>query len=155
MKDGFTVQSEKFAEIRDELPELFARQYGELVTDKDGLYENPDYQRYFELERLGVLYCLTARKGPILIGYFFNMVSYHLHHKGLKTSMSDLVYVLPEYRNGTGVGLELMQAGMSQMKQLGVNKMYLVTKNDTRMAQLAGHLGFRPIEEVHSLWIGD
>ena len=155
MKAGYSIQVEKFADIMDELPWLFARQYGDLVLDKDGLREDPDYQRYLGLEELGVLHCLTARYNGILIGYFFNMVVFHLHHKGIKTCSSDLIYVLPNHRKGSGVGLELLKRGITEMKKLGVGKMYVVAKTGTKLGTLLKHIGFRAIEENYSMWIGD
>lgn len=155
MKDGYTIQVEKFADIMEELPWLFARQYGELVIDKDNLREDPDYARYLKLEELEVLHCITVRYNKALVGYFFNMVVYHLHHKGLKTCSSDHLYVLPGHRKGSGIGLALIEAGKNEMKKLGVQKMYVVAKRGTRLNKLLGLLGFRSIEETHSLWIGE
>lgn len=152
---SLTVQKEKFEDIMEELPWLFARQYGELVLDKDGQAANADYDRYIGLEKLGVLHCLTARDDKKLVGYFFNMVVYHLHHKGMKMSATDLLYVLPGYRHGTGLGLKLIKAGIKEMKNLGVDKMYITAKKDTRLTKVLQHMGFRGIEENYSMWIGD
>lgn len=151
----FTIKRERFEDIMHELPWLFAQQYGELVLDKDGLRDDPDYARYLGLEKLEVLHCITVRHEEKLVGYFFNMVVFHLHHKGLKTSCSDLLYILPEYRKGTGMGLALLNEGIRQMKKLGVQKMYVGSKKDTRLSKLLNHMGFTTIEENHSLWIGE
>jgi hypothetical protein len=156
MKPDYTIQQEKFADIMHELPWLFARQYGELIIDKDGLDSDVDYQRYVKLEELEVLHCLTVRNADKgLIGYFFNMVVSHLHHKGLKACSSDMIYVLPGYRKGTGMGLALLKAGIKEMKRLGVQKMYIAAKTGSRFNRLLKQFGFRAIEETYSLWIGE
>jgi hypothetical protein len=151
----FKIQVEKFSDIMVELPELFSEQYSELVVDKDGLTDDADYQRYVGLEKLQVLHCITARHNGKLIGYFFNMVVYHLQHRGMKTSMSDLIYILPEYRKGTGVGLSLLRAGVTEMRKLGVKKMYVTAKINTALGVVLNKLKFRMIEVVFSRWIGE
>jgi GNAT superfamily N-acetyltransferase len=154
MKNDYTIQREKFADIMDELPWLFARQYGEVILDKDGLQDDVDYNRYVKLEELGILHCLTVRCNGVLVGYFFNMIIYHLHHKGIKTCSSDMIYILPGHRKG-GVGLWLLRMGISEMKKLGVQKMYIGAKIGTRFGKLLKKLDFCAIEETHSKWIGE
>lgn len=155
MKIPFTIQVEKFSDIMLELPGMFAEQYGELVADKDGLKEDPDYARYVGLENLGVLHCVTARAYGNLVGYFINMVVYHLHHKGLKTSTSELLYVLPQYRKGTGIGLALIQNTLAELEKMGVQKVYVIAKKGTKLSKVLNKLDFRHIEEVYSLWLGE
>lgn len=151
----FVIQRESFVDIMYELPDLFAAQYEEAVTDKDGLVESADYDRYCKLEDLNVLHCLTARVQGELVGYFINMVVYHLHHKGVKTSSSDLIYVLPEWRKGSGIGLALLTTGIDEMRKLGVRKMYVVAKKNTGLCRILKRFKFRATEETHSLFIGE
>lgn len=149
-----SIQREKFCDIMGELPGLFQKHYDEANLDKDGLNQDADYERYIGLENLGVLHCMTARDGDKLVGYLFNMVVYHLHHKGVKTAAADLVYVLPEYRKNTGIGLALVKAAIQEMKSLGVEKIYMAAKKNTSFSSMLVRLGFRHIEDNFSMRIG-
>lgn len=148
------IQREKFIDIEGELPALFARHYDEMPFDKSADLDM-DYSRYEKLEDLNVLHCLTARIEGEIVGYFFNMVVPHLHHKGVIMSASDIVFVLPENRNGTGAGLKLIKRGIEEMKALGVKKINMAARVGTQLNKLLPLLGFEHIENNYLLTIGE
>lgn len=150
-----TVQRERFVDIQEELPQLFAVQYDEVITDKDGLKDNVDYATYRRLEELNTLYCLTARSDKKLVGYFFLMVTFHLHHTGLKTASSDMIFVHPDYRKGTGAGARILRKGIQDMQNLGVRKLYIGAKTGTGLATILERMKFRHIEDIFSLRLGE
>lgn len=149
------IQQERVTDIAQELIPLFDAHYEEASTDKDGLVADADWNQYFALERAGMLHCLTVRDGDKLIGYFINIFQFNLHHAGVPTSISDLIYISPEYRKGTRLGEELLARGEEEMKAAGVKKMLLITKHEIMAGLLAQRKGFRSIEIVHSKWLGD
>ena len=148
-----TFQVENMLDIVDELEQLFSRHHEEAVTDKHGLKENPDWDQIQLLNSIGMVHCLTVRVNKKLVGYIVDIVTKSWHYKGLTISDTELLYVLPEYRKGTGIAKELVRKSEDCLRKLGIKKRYCTVK--LKVAPFIEHLGYMPVEQRLSKWIGD
>jgi methylase of polypeptide subunit release factors len=98
-----TYQVETWASMLPEASQIFPRHWEELALNQDKIKDDLDYERYALLAEKGNLHVVTARSNGILVGYAIFIIMTHGHYKssGLM-ALSDMYYVLPEFRNGTG-----------------------------------------------------
>jgi len=83
---------------------LFSAHFRELGVNQHRLAARADEARYAELDRLGILFVITARCDGELVGYFVGFTMPHLHYLGAGLwAMTDMYYIKPEFRCGTGL----------------------------------------------------
>lgn len=149
-----TFQKEMFVSIMPELPVLFYEHWKEVAVDRDKIALDIDWARYVSMEAQGILHVMTARDDGVLIGYYTALVMTHLHFKQSRTAWSDMVFLLAPYRK-TGKGLLttgylLICAAEKMLKNLRVEKSYLVTTTIVPVNILTKRLKYRPGEEMYS-----
>lgn len=102
------IQVESWAKCVDEMREIFPLHWKELARFQEEIQMDVDNEKYLALEKAGILLLLTARCGGKLVGYFLGFVMTHAHYKSSGPwGMTDMYFVLPEFRNGTGLLLFL------------------------------------------------
>lgn len=141
-----TYNKEKMVTCVSEMKPLFLEQYienegGEMFT------LNPDYERYQLLEDMDVLHTYVARDDDEIIGYLVVMAQEHLHHKGIKYAISDLIYVAPEHRKSM-VAYNMIMIAEEDLKQLGVKRLVIAMKIKQQFRELLSSAGFMPSEEL-------
>lgn len=146
---GVTFQKEPFANLIEELPELWRRHWDEVALDKEAVPLAPAWGEYMELARLGMLHIMTARANGKLIGYYFALVRPHLHYRHTLHGWSDIFIILPEYRKGL-TGYKLFRETEKMLRELGVQKNYVMTKVHFPLKLLMRRLGYRFIERTYS-----
>jgi hypothetical protein len=82
--------------------ELLPANYEELTLNKEKVQLDPDWDKYYELERLGKLVIITIRNTGHLSGYAFFIVDTSLHYKSLTVANNDVIYVIPSLRGASG-----------------------------------------------------
>lgn len=95
---------EKWATFWPDCQELLPLHHEELAINKDVMKMEIDVPVYEALEVAGRLFILTLRDGERMVGYLvaFPMPN-HLHYKSSgPIALSDMFYILPEYRTGNG-----------------------------------------------------
>ena len=98
------MQQEKWANVIGEMRPLFKEHFAELGVNKHHLEPIADESRYEQLEQFGILFVLAVRAEGKLVGYFTGFTMPHLHYLGAGPwTMTDMYWVKPEYRNGTGL----------------------------------------------------
>jgi acyl carrier protein len=101
-----TVQVEAWSDCVEELETLFPAHWKELARFQEQIALRCDRDRYAALEKAGALLLITARMSQKLIGYFVAFLFPHPHYFGSGLwGMTDMYFVLPEFRNGVGVRL--------------------------------------------------
>lgn len=136
---------EKFVDIMHELPALFI-QHHRIVQDPDYAELNIDWNKYIELEKLGLLHILTVRDGTTLVGYFFNVCMPHILYSNILHGFNDLYFLLPKYRKGFA-GISLIRENSKMLKALGAKKQVLsVNAGYAKIAKILIYLGFTPYE---------
>ena len=132
---------EQFSECVEECKIHAETHWHEVACDQIEVPLEMDYERYYHLESIGSLKCITARNNGILVGYCWMIVSTHLHNKNTLFAFEDIYFLAPECRNGR-VGLRLFQYVESVMKSLGVVKIVMTTKTLVDHSRLFKYLGY-------------
>jgi hypothetical protein len=94
----YEMNPEHFASVRDELAELFAAAHAESEFEQFPL--QADYDKYDQLETLGMLQCYVMRKDEVAIGFGLYLVSPDLHHKQATFAQNDSIFLIPAERHG-------------------------------------------------------
>lgn len=147
-------QEEKYEDILDEILELYPLHYNEVAMDKEHVPLDPDIGQYLHLEEVGVLHILTVRDGDRLIGYHKAFVVPHIHFKSTLVAYTDLYFLLPEYRKGY-IGINFFRILEGKLKDLGVQKIYTMTKVHKDNSALFKRLDYTLAEYAYTKYIGD
>jgi len=157
---GVTIQRQRLGVIARELPALFKKHHAELAVDRDRAPLDPDWDRYFDLDRLGILQIVTVRDGPALVGYIFNIIGPNLHKRSTRFGVVDMYWLHPAYRFGL-LGLKLFRENERFLKSAGVQKIAVAEKahfansGGRKVNVLFKRLGYVAEDVVHGKWIGD
>ena len=137
-----------------ELAPLLARQQEEVGTTYQDF--DPDWDRYFEYERAGILRLWIARdEHGVIVGYVVGLVVHGLHAASTKHCYADLFWLAPEWRDGL-LGLRFLRSAAEAFRGLGVQVLRWET-NDTfeadangrsRVARLLERIGFTQVGTV-------
>ncbi len=144
---------EHFSEVIEEWRVLAVEHWNEIALNKDRIKLNPNWAAYEQTDKEGRWFCVTARDGTKLVGYFIGFVMPHLHYVDSMTLFYDIFYLKPEYRKGRA-GILLFKKVEEEAKLRGVEKIYVSTKLSHDMGKLFDYLDYTPIERVYSKMIG-
>lgn len=145
---------EPFSAIVDELWPLLKRQDAEVGDD--ALPLEPDWSRWFEYERAGILRIWAARHERQLVGYVVCLVTNGLNCASVLHGYGVLFWLAPEWRDGL-LGLRLLRSVELALKDLGVSVLRFNT-NDlfepdksgrSRTGAIFTRAGFRAVETVY------
>ena len=149
VRPTLTAQEEPFPKIARELPPLFLHHY-EHLSDKD-FPLSPDWDRYYTLALTGNLRITTARFGPTLVGYIFNLVQRHLHYAE-PHALLEMFWLEPSHRGGV-FALRWFRANDDMLRGIGVRKVMASIKpgyRDGRVELIFQRLGYRNSEKIYS-----
>lgn len=149
-----SYQVEKYEDILEELLELYPIHYDEVGMDKEHIPLDPDIDAYIALQNNGMLHILTVRDDKKLVGYHKAFICDHIHFKSTKVAYTDLYFLLPEYRKGF-IGVNLFRILEGKMKELGVKKIYTMTKVKKDNSALFDRLGYNKAEYAYTKYIGE
>ena len=111
---------EPFEEVLDELWPLLKRHYAEIGRHYEGAPLDPDFDRYFEYARAGLLRVWTARApNGALIGYIGCLVIHGLHAQSVLRCYADVIWLEPEWRDGL-LGYRFIRSCLVALKEIGV-----------------------------------
>lgn len=147
-------QEEKLGQCLKEMKPLLEKHWEEIAVNKERIKLNPDYEKYFQLEELGILHIVTARMEGVLIGYFISMITPHIHYKDHAFAMNDILFISPEHRRGR-VGIRLFQKAEGFLRGLGVSVIMIGTKTHMPFDPLCKMLGYSNTERTYTKYIGD
>ena len=150
-----TFQVEDWETLERDGAEIFKVHYDELALHKDAMPMGLDGAIYRELERLGRLLVLTARKSGTLVGYYMAIIiPKHPHNKDAgPVSTTDFFYIHLDHRKG-GAGAKLLIAAVRELKNRGVTvasisiKWMREAENDWSTLKLLAALGWEPTDLV-------
>ena len=142
-----TFQSERATECFSEALPLLQAHWDEVANYQD-IKLDPDFEVYAMLEETGKLKTYTARNAERkLIGYFVAFVSHHPHHRKSLQANLDIIFILPEYRGGTG--RKFISWCENQLRDEGVQVVYQHLKIAHDKAALMQKLGYEAIDKVY------
>ena len=148
-----TFQKELFTDYIDDALPLLLDHWSELALYQDKVPLNIDYEKYQQLEDLGVLHIYTAREEGYLVGYCVMMVNTNLHYKDHKYALNDVIYVDPRSRN-KGLGRDLIQFTEEELGKEGVSVVMINTKNHRPFDGLLEKEGYILQDKLFSKYIG-
>ncbi len=128
--------------------------------DKDRAPLDPDWDRYFDYDLIGVLGILTVRDGAALVGYIFNFLGPHLHKKSTRWCHIDMYWLDPGYRVGWA-GYRMFRENERLARKSGAKKITVSEKahfkNDygRQVNLIFRRLGYIPEDVVYGKWIGN
>ena len=106
-------------------------------------------EMYSVIEEQGALRCYIARDDGKLIGYLSFFVRSNPHYKSSVQAVSDVLFLLPEYRRG-GTGVLLIRHGERALKAEGVQAVYHHVKRTNQVGRLLVRMGYELIDEVYA-----
>lgn len=151
-----TAAVESLTERLEEMKVMFPLHAAELDTYHDRRPLDPQYGEYLRRDANGQILFVAVRKQGTLIGYFVGFVVPALHYQTL-TCLQDIFFVLPAHRDGRPTAaLRMFECLIREAKRRGVKEIRVGSKLGAHDASvLFAHFGFKPVETIHSLWIGD
>lgn len=149
------TQVELFRNCITELSPLFKTHWKELGLFKDRMPLSPQYEEYIRQEVAGTLLFLTVRSEGKLVGYITIQMVFGLHYRTTPTALTDIVYIVPEFRN-RGYALPLFKRAQKELKARGIKYWMSGFKeeNPCGMREFLSAFGFTPADVHYSKWIG-
>lgn len=151
-----SIRSESFIEIYPELLPLFESHWRELGPFRDRMPLSPNLPIYSYLETANQLVTLTARHNGKLVGYLIAKTGPGLHYSKTNQAITDLPYVLPEFR-GRGIVVRLFKAAEEIFKAQNVGPWFAGSKINSplhpSMDRLLRWIGMEPQDIQYSKWI--
>ena len=135
------VKTESWATVDSQIEAVASFHWDELALDKLLFQRDLDHEKYFALEKQGMLHVVTARSHGDLIGYIICFVMPHMHYKssGL-VALADMYYLLREHRLG-GLGVRMFREMERGLKERGVIRAHMSCKkheDHTRLFEAMG-----------------
>jgi len=149
-----TYQAEKLETCLEEMKPLLTEHWEEVAWYKDEIEFKPDYDKYYQIEALGMLHVVTVRDGGELIGYNLNFINAHLHYSDHKYAVNDIIFLKPEHRHAS-IAIELMAITEKELRELGVSVMTMHMKVDHPFKSLMEQVDFARQEYIYSKRIGE
>lgn len=135
------IRIERWATFYPDGKPLFEVHWRELALHQDEIPLSIDENKYEVLDRADILMILTARDGDRLVGYYLWFLMPHPHYSAAGAmGLTDMYFVLPEYRRGTGA--RLFMASETELRKRGVVKAITSCKVHEDHTQLLERLGW-------------
>lgn len=158
-----TYATQSFESFFAEAGHLLQDHWREVARDQDEVPYDPDVPQYLLLDSIGALQVLVARCNGKMVGYHLSIIRPHLHYKSTLHAFTDIYYVNPEYRRGTGAGINLFLEAVRLWAKRGVRKAYTGTKifgvsalgKSLDISLLLKRQGWQLGEHMFTLLIGD
>lgn len=152
-KTAVSFAVENWAALWSDGQALFPKHWRELATDQNRIELALDEDTYTKLDAIGNLHVLTVRSDGKLVGYYLAFLMVHPHYKtaGLM-AMTDIYYLLPEFRGVAGVQLFIEVA--RTLKERGVKKAYLSCKLHQDHSRLFNALGWESTDVTFTKYLG-
>jgi L-amino acid N-acyltransferase YncA len=136
-----SFHEEKFGPFNEEAQPLYVLHWKELAVNQDKIRLDIDTERYQKLEDMGMLFVLTVRDAGKMVGYLMAFPITHMHYKTAgQMCLTDMFYILPEYRRGTGA--KLFTEFERRMRDRGVVQIMTGCKVHQNHSELFKRLGW-------------
>ncbi len=143
-----TYQEETVDDVINDIKPLLEEHYTEIARHQDKIALNPDYDVYYNMEKLGFLHIVTARDDGELVGYFISAMMANPHYKDHMMAKNDLMYVAPSHR-GRLTAPKMIMYAIKQLKDKGVSVLHTHIKTEHDYSSFLERMGFVEIEKVH------
>ena len=142
-------QVERWDTYYPETVPLWEQHYLEVANDQDVIPLAPNLAAYTAYDASGMLHIVTARAAGALVGYWTGIVGPHLHYATTLMAMTDMYYLLPDWRRGRNA-LRLFGTAHRTLKARGVVKVASGTKLHAGldMSKLFAFMGYHKTEHL-------
>ena len=120
---------------------LLQQHWEEIALNKQLMVLKPDAETYRRLEQQDKLVSVGAFDGDELVGYSVNLLHNHLHYADLVVAMNDVLYLAPEYRQGSA-GRRLLDATEKAVRTRGARMLCWHAKPETALNAILPRLGY-------------
>lgn len=147
-----TFQWERYTAISAEVLPLMRRHWAEIEV-KDTL--DPDFERYFAMDRAGIIRIFTARSNGVLVGYTAFLVSPDIMCKHRIIAAAHCFWLDPLEREGW-TGVKMLRDCEEGLKAWGASIIEVRPKLDFcndrghSVATIMRRLKYRPTEMLYS-----
>jgi hypothetical protein len=142
------LASEPIASCWDELQALARDNW--LETDWEHKHQvDLDRPTYDAAQAAGRYASITARCDGVLIGYAGFWVSHNAHCRTRLDALQDVVYLAPEYRQGSHIGAELLRYSEGLLAAMGCHVVIHAVRPVRDFGTVLHRMGYQPIE---TLW---
>ncbi len=135
-----------------QLKELIATQWEEVDHRRKTSNLDVKFDKYLEMEELGVHFIVMAYDGADVIGYNSMFIS-PTPHTGEITALTDTIFIKKEYRQ-CGLGTELIRLAEEESKKRGATNIMVTFKNNDSHPAIVQELGFFSYETIYAKYIG-
>ena len=132
---------------------MLRRHHKALLNVLDAPFD-PDFDRYFALERMGHLFVMAVRFQGMPVGYSVWSMAPHAFHSSLMAAMNETFWIEPEFRQGFA-GVQLFQKCEEELRALGIKLLYAYAQIDFEKDHrgIAGkvltRLGYTPMDQTY------
>lgn len=146
---------ERFQDFQPSLAKLIDQHWCEVALNHNEVPLDPDWDRYNAMSDAGVLHCVTIRdEYGSLKGYHLGIKGGHLHYKSTLHLVTDVYYVVPEWRSGF-VLLKLLRYVEKCARDMGVRKLFTATKLHLDMGAVFERAKYRETERLYAKILRD
>lgn len=148
-----TLQKEMFRALMPELPPLLYDEWFEATGGDESRQKlSPAWDKFIQMEMLGILHVVTARADGKLVGYIFNVVHPHLHFSNTLYSFIDAFYIDPAHRqDGTPEALE--EENIQMLASAGIARVQMVVSATLWLYKLMKKLQYERTESNFMKWL--
>jgi L-amino acid N-acyltransferase YncA len=107
--------------------DLLRAHHDELGVTKEDCPLDPDFERFIQLEALGLFFAWAARQEGKLVGYIGFFVQPHLHYRSTMHAVEDLFLLEKEHRKGL-TGYRMFKEALSSLEEMGVKRVLCHSK---------------------------
>lgn len=145
---SIVIQREPIHALWTEIWPLLHDHWQEIGLWRD-IPPDPDTQAYEAMETAGMLRVFTVRAEGWLIGYAAYVVRTHLHYRGSKQAVQDVIYLKPEHRRGR-LGLRLIRHADAELAREGVQAVFHHVKVAHDFGPVLERIGYEQVEKVYT-----
>lgn len=140
---------EKFDDCYQEATALLKAHWHEIAMFKDLQILDPDLEKYRAGDRLGQIVVITVRDADSmeLVGYHVSILSKMLHYKTVVSSLDDVHYLRPDYRQGT-IAVRMIKFAEDEARKRGAHLSIARAKAKSQHGALYTRLGYQLSDEV-------
>ena len=110
---------------------------------------NPDYEKYYVLERANVLRCFTLREHGELKGFASCYLEMQIHHKRHYRAVIETIFVEKDARIGMA-GAKFLSQIEAKLKAEGVKSISIASGLKHNISNLLQRMGYIPHEIIHT-----
>lgn len=140
--------------LMDEMAGLWIDHWKEVSHYPDKIVLAVDREWYSVQQDHGLYLLIAAREEGKLVGYAGFTLMAHPHYVNNIFSNMDVAFLDKEHRKGT-VGIKMFKKAEEELKELGVDVIFLRTKVHYNLGPIFERLGYTQAEVAYSKYVGE